>query len=97
MTRLITEQEEQAYRLCSPDFYGLTYKNAALLLHCHLNTVYLALKQLKAKAPQLFCGGFIRPRTPHTGNPNDYNTQGENINSVLRYHSSMDGDIKMKF
>ena len=97
MNRLITENEEQAYRLCSPDFYGLTYENTAILLHCHLNTVWRRLKQLKAKAPQLFYGGFIRPRTPHSGSPNDYNAQGENINLVLQYHPSMDGDVVMKF
>ena len=93
MTRLITEDEEQAYRLCSPDFYGLTYENAAMLLHCHLSTVYLRLKRLKVKAPQLFYKGFIRPRTPHTGNPNDYDNYGK----ILLYESWMDDKIIMKF
>ena len=93
MTRVITENEEQAYRLCSPDFYGLTYKNAALLLHCHLNTVCVRLKRLKAKAPQLFYKGFIRPRTPHTGNPNDYDNHGK----ILSYESWMDNHIIVKF
>lgn len=97
MKRLITEDEEQAYRLCSPDFFGLTYENAAILLHCHLNTVWRRLKCLKVKAPQLFYGGFIRPRMPHTGNPNDYDVGGESINFVMSYYPSMDGDIKMKF
>jgi hypothetical protein len=97
MERYITEQEEQAYRLCSPDFYGLTYANAAILLHCHLNTVWRALNRLKVKAPQLFYDGFIRPRTPHTGNPNDYDAKGQSINFVMPYHPSMDGDIKQKF
>lgn len=82
--RLITEREEQAYRLCSPDFYGLTYENAALLMHCHLNTIYRLLKRLKIKAPQLFYGGFIRPRTPRS-------------TDFVYYHPSMDGDIVMKF
>ena len=86
MTRLITEQEEQAYRLCSPDFYGLTYTNAALLMHCHLNTIYLALKRLKVKAPQLFYGGFIRPRTPRN-----------NAADMVYYESWMDAEIKVKF
>ena len=84
MTRLITEREEQAYRLCSPDFFGLTYVNAALLMHCHLNTIYRLLKRLKQKAPQLFYGDFIRPKTPRS------------IDFVY-YHPSMDGDIKVKF
>lgn len=84
MTRLITIKEEQTYKLCSPDFYGLTYENAALLLHCHLNTIWYRLNRLKAKAPQLFYGGFIRPRTPRS------------IDFVY-YHPSMDGDIVMKF
>lgn len=93
MTRLITEHEEQAYRLCSPDFYGLTYENAALLMHCHLNTIYRLLKRLKVKAPQLFYKGFIRPRTLHTGNPNDYNHYGK----MLSYESWMNNYIIMKF
>ena len=97
MKRLITENEEQAYRLCSPDSYGLTYENAAILLHCHLNTVWRRLNRLKVKAPQLFYNDFIRPKTPHTGNPNDCNAKGESVNSILRYHPSMDGDIKIKF
>ena len=84
MTRLITIREEQAYRLCSPDFYGLTYENAALLLHCHLNTVWYRLNRLKKKAPQLFYDGFIKPRTPRS-------------TDFVYYHPSMDGDIVMKF
>ena len=84
MTRLITIKEEQTYRLCSPDFYGLTYENAALLLHCHLNTVWYRLNRLKKKAPQLFYDGFIRPRTPRSID-------------FVRYHPSMDGDVVMKF
>jgi len=86
MTRLITIQEEQAYRLCSPDFHGLTYENAALLMHCHLNTVYRLLKRLKDKAPQLFYDGFIRPRTPR-------NTAAD----LVYYESWMDNEIVMKF
>ena len=93
MVRLITHRQEQIYRLCSPDFYGLTYENAALLMHCHLNTIYYQLKKLKAKAPQLFYKGFIRPRTPHTGNPNDYDHHGK----MLSYESWMDSHIIMKF
>ena len=84
MTRLITIKEEQTYRLCSPDFYGLTYENAALLLHVHLNTVWYRLNRLKKKAPQLFYDGFIRPRTPRS-------------TDFVYYHPSMDGDIVMKF
>lgn len=92
-TRLITIREEQAYRLCSPDFYGLTYENAALFMHVHLNTIYRLLKRLKIKAPQLFYSGFIRPRTPHTGNPNDYGNHGK----ILSYESWMDDKIIIKF
>ena len=95
--RLITEREEQAYRLCSPDFYGLTYANAAVLMQCHLNTIFRLLQRLKVKAPQLFYNGFIRPKTPHTGNPNDYDTQGNQINSIMRYEDWMDSKIVMKF
>ncbi len=86
MTRLISERQEQIYRLCSPDFYGLTYENAALLMHCHLNTIYYQLKKLKAIAPQLFYGGFIRPRTPRN-----------NAADMVYYESWMDAEIVMKF
>ena len=82
--RLMIEREEQIYRLCSPDFYNLTYENAALLFHCHLNTIYRTLKRLKKRFPWLFYDGFIRPRTPRN---TDY----------VYYHPSMDGDIVMKF
>ena len=95
--RLITEREERAYRLCSPDFHGLTYANAALLMHCHLNTIFRLLQRLKKKAPQLFYGGFIRPKTPHTGNPNDYDAQGNSINYIMRYEDYMDAEIVQKF
>ena len=92
MKRLITVKEEQAYRLCSPDIYGLTYENAALLLHCHLNTVWYRLNRLKKKAPQLFYDGFIRPRTPK-----GYRNYGSRGTEFVRYKPSMDGDIIMKF
>ncbi len=95
--RLITDREEQAYRLCSPDFYGLSGENAAVLMHCHINTIYRLLQRVKKKAPQLFYNGFIRPKTPHTGNPNDYDDQGNSINNILCYESWMDSEIVQKF
>ena len=90
--RLITEREEQAYRLCSPDFYGLTYENAALLMQCHLNTIYRLLKRLKAKAPQLFYDGFIRPKTPK-----GYKNYGCGGGDFLQYESWMDREVIHKF
>ena len=52
--RLITVQQEQVYRLCSPDFYNLTYKQAGMLLGICEATVYRELKRVKKKCPSLF-------------------------------------------
>lgn len=54
MERQITYYEEALYRLCSPDFCGLTKRQAAetLLVSCRL--VDRVLKNLEQKAPQLF-------------------------------------------
>lgn len=52
--RLITVQQEQVYRLCSPDFYNLTYKQAGMLLGISNTTVYRELKRVKKKCPSLF-------------------------------------------
>jgi len=97
LARLITEREEQAFRLCSPDFYGLSGEKAALLMHCHLNTIYRLLNRVKKKCPSLFYNGFIRPKTPHTGNPNDYDSQRNAVNYMMQYESYMDVEIVQKF
>ena len=52
--RLITMRQEQIYRLCSPDFYNLSYKNAAKLLGICAATVCRELKRIKKKCPALF-------------------------------------------
>lgn len=52
--RQATIFQEQCYRLCSPDFYGLTHWQAALLLHTQRQAVSLALQRLKQKCPTLF-------------------------------------------
>ena len=52
--RLITMRQEQVYRLCSPDFYNLKQKHAAILLGISETTVCLELKRMKKKCPSLF-------------------------------------------
>ena len=52
--RLITVQQEQVYRLCSPDFYNLTYEQAGMLLGISETTVYRELERVKKKCPSLF-------------------------------------------
>lgn len=52
--RLITVRQEQIYRLCSPDFYNLKGKDAALLLGISPTTICRELKQVKKKCPSLF-------------------------------------------
>jgi len=52
--RLITVRQEQIYRLCSPDFYNLSYKNAGKLLGICAATVCRELKRMKKKCPALF-------------------------------------------
>lgn len=52
--RLITVHEEQIYRLCSPDFFGLPYGAAAKLMHMTKSGIYNAMKRIKKKCPSLF-------------------------------------------
>lgn len=52
--RLITVQQERVYRLCSPEFYNLTYKHAGMLLGICAATVCRELKRVKKKCPSLF-------------------------------------------
>lgn len=52
--RLITVQQEQIYRLCSPDFYNLSYKHAGMLLGICAATICRELKRMKKKCPALF-------------------------------------------
>ena len=52
--RLITVQQEQIYRLCSPEFYNLSYKNAGKLLGISAATICLEFKRMKKKCPALF-------------------------------------------
>lgn len=52
--RHITENEEQAYRLCHHDFAGLIIKEAAKRMKMSSNTVRMLLKSLRAKFPLLF-------------------------------------------
>ena len=52
--RLITIRQEQIYRLCSPDFYNLTYGQAGMLLGISAPTVYRELERVKKKCPSLF-------------------------------------------
>lgn len=52
--RLITTKEEYIYRLCSPDFFGLSYSAAAKLMHMSKDGIYEAMKRIKQKCPILF-------------------------------------------
>ncbi len=54
MKRTITEDEEQAYRLCHHDFAGFNIAEAAKIMKVAPETVRLLLKSLRAKVPQLF-------------------------------------------
>jgi len=50
----ITSLQLKCYLLCSPDFKGLTQRQAAQLLQCSYSNIFRALKGLKKKFPQLF-------------------------------------------
>lgn len=52
--RVITEQEEMAYRLCHHDFDKLTTSEAAQRMGLTVRQVQRLLKNVKSKAPQLF-------------------------------------------
>jgi predicted DNA-binding protein (UPF0251 family) len=52
--RMVTLNEEAAYRLCHHDFFGLTQQEAAQVLGIDQTTVTRRLRSLKDKAPQLF-------------------------------------------
>ena len=51
---MITEKEQQAYRLCHHDFAGLTVDQAANRMKVSARQVQKLLKSLEKKAPQLF-------------------------------------------
>lgn len=52
--RLVTIRQEQIYRLCSPDFYNLTYGQAGMILGISDTTICLELQRMKKKCPSLF-------------------------------------------
>ena len=54
--RLITVKEEQIYRLCHPDFFGLTHENAAKLMHMSAQSIYWVMRRIKRKCPALCYG-----------------------------------------
>lgn len=54
MNRIITEKEEQAYRLVSGDFKGLSVVQAAVQMGISKSRVHQLLKSTEKKAPQLF-------------------------------------------
>lgn len=54
MKRLITEKEEEAYRLCHHDFGGLPTRRAAVRMNVSQREVQRLLENAKNKAPQLF-------------------------------------------
>ena len=85
--RLITIQQEQVYRLCSPDFYNLTYEQAGMLLGICAATVYRELERVKEKCPSLF---------PLYHRPSDVSMYVA-LNRSLCYEPWMDSKIVMKF
>ena len=85
--RLITVQQEQVYRLCSPDFYNLTYEQAGMLLGICQATVYCELERVKKKCPQLF---------PLYHKPSNL-SMSRALNRSLYYQPWMDDKIIMKF
>jgi hypothetical protein len=85
--RLITVQQEQVYRLCSPDFYNLSYKHAGILLGICAATVYRELKRVKKRCPSLF-PLYHKP----SGLP-----MCVALDRSLYYQSWMDDKIIMKF
>lgn len=52
--RRITVQEEQVYRLVSPDFFNLTYQQAARIMQMSKDGIYEVVKRIKRKCPSLF-------------------------------------------
>ena len=52
--RKLTRQQERAYRLCSPDFYDLSYKLAAIVMNISEDGIYRLLKRAKRNCPELF-------------------------------------------
>lgn len=85
--RLITVQQEQIYRLCSPDFYNLTYEAAGKLLGICQATVYRELERVKKKCPSLF---------PLYHKPSNL-SMSKALNRSLYYQPWMDNKIIMKF
>lgn len=54
MERKITKDEEQAFRLCSHEFEGLTVFEASIRMELREHIVRRLLRSLERKAPQLF-------------------------------------------
>jgi len=52
--RKISEKQEIAYRLCHPDFGGLSHKQAAVKMGITEGAVYRLLKRMRKIAPNLF-------------------------------------------
>jgi hypothetical protein len=85
--RLITVRQEQIYRLCSPDFYNLTHKQAGLLLGISPFAIWFGLQQIKKKCPSLF---------PLYYKPSGLSTCVA-LGKSLYYQPWMDDKIIMKF
>ena len=85
--RLITVRQEQIYRLCSPDFYNLSYKSAGKLLGICAATVCRELKKMKKVCPALF---------PLYHRPNN-RPMYVSLQRSLYYQTWMDDKIVQKF
>jgi len=85
--RLITERQEQCYRLCSPEFYNLSYKHAGMLLDICAATVMRELRKVEKACPSLF---------PLYHRPSDL-PMYVSLQRSLYYQPWMDDKIIMKF
>ncbi len=81
LVKLLDSDMMLAYRLCSPDFMGLTHQRAAFALGITRSAVTSRLKRLKVKLPALFP---LYPRCK----------KGPRM---LSYDFTMDIHIKQKF
>ena len=52
--RKLTRRQEQVCRLCSPDFYGLSYKLAGIVMGITEDAIYRLFKRAKHNCPELF-------------------------------------------
>jgi predicted DNA-binding protein (UPF0251 family) len=79
--RVITERQEEAYRLVCPDFKGLSVKAAAKIMGVTPRQIWWLLQRVREKAPQL----FVRPG------------RDQRPDKIIKYDKSMDNKVVRKF